>query len=35
MAVGVGVAFKRFQVDIGADFSDGIDEFSVSGIFSF
>jgi long-subunit fatty acid transport protein len=35
IAVGVGVAFKRVQVDIGADFSDGIDQFSVSGIFSF
>ena len=35
VAVGVGVAFGRFQIDIGADFSDAVDQFAVSGIFSF
>ena len=35
IAVGVGVAFKRLQVDIGADFSDEVDQFAVSGIFGF
>ena len=35
IAVGVGVVFGRFQIDLGADFSDAIDQLAVSGIFSF
>ena len=35
IAVGVGVALKRFQIDIGADFSDVIDQFALSAIYSF
>jgi len=35
VTVGVGVAFRRFQIDIGADFSDEINQFAVSGIFNF
>jgi long-subunit fatty acid transport protein len=33
--VGAGVAFRKVQFDIGADFSDAIDQFAVSAIFSF
>ena len=35
IAVGVGIAFSRFQIDLGADFSDEVDQFALSGIFSF
>ena len=35
VAVGVGVAFRRFQIDIGVDFSDEVDQFAVSAIYSF
>ena len=35
LSVGVGVAFRRFQVDISADFANTVDQFSVSGIFNF
>ena len=35
VTAGVGVAFRRFQIDIGADFSDEVNQFAVSGIFSF
>jgi hypothetical protein len=34
-AAGLGVAFERFQVDLGADFSELVDTVSVSGIYSF
>jgi long-chain fatty acid transport protein len=34
-AVGVGIALRHFQIDVGADFSDAVDQFAVSGIFSF
>ena len=35
IAVGVGVAFKRFQIDVGVDFSNPANVFSLSGIYSF
>jgi long-subunit fatty acid transport protein len=35
LAVGVGLAFKHFQVDAGVDFSDLVDTASVSLIYSF
>jgi len=34
-AFGVGAAFERFQIDLGADFSDLRDTLSLSAIFSF
>ena len=34
-SIGAGIAFRRFQVDVGADFSDAVDQVAVSGIFSF
>jgi long-subunit fatty acid transport protein len=34
-AVGVGVAFKQFQIDLAADFSDLVDTIALSAIFSF
>jgi long-chain fatty acid transport protein len=34
-ALGLGLAFKRFQIDLGADFSDQVDTLSVSAIYSF
>jgi hypothetical protein len=34
-SAGLGVAFERFQVDLGADFSELVDTVSVSGIYSF
>lgn len=34
-ALGIGVAFKSFQIDLGADFSDPVDTVSLSAIFSF
>ena len=33
-AVGLGVAFQRFQVDLGLDLSDRQDALSISGIYS-
>jgi len=33
--VGLGLAFKNFQIDIAADFSDLVDTFSLSAIYSF
>ncbi len=35
LAVGLGAAFERFQVDLGAEFSDFVDTVSVSAIYSF
>jgi long-subunit fatty acid transport protein len=35
LAVGVGVAFSSFQVDFAADFSDLVDTFALSAIYSF
>ena len=35
VAVGVGLAFTAFQIDLAADFSKLIDTFSLSGILSF
>jgi long-chain fatty acid transport protein len=35
ISVGAGVAFDHFQIDIGADLSDGVDQFAVSAIYSF
>lgn len=34
-ALGVGLAFESFQVDLGADFSDFVDTLALSGIYSF
>jgi hypothetical protein len=34
-AVGVGVAFRSFQIDLGADFSEFVDTASLSVIYSF
>ena len=33
-SMGLGAAFERFQVDLGADFSDRQDQLSISGIYS-
>jgi long-subunit fatty acid transport protein len=35
VAVGLGLAFKTFQIDLAADFSDLVDTFSLSAIYSF
>jgi len=35
ISIGAGIAFSRLQIDIGADFSDTVDQFAVSAIFSF
>jgi long-subunit fatty acid transport protein len=35
LALGIGFAFKRFQIDLGADFSDPVDTASLSVIWSF
>jgi long-subunit fatty acid transport protein len=35
LSVGVGIAFRDIQLDLGADFSDTIDQFAVSAIYSF
>jgi hypothetical protein len=35
VAVGVGLAFKSFQIDLAADFSDLVDTVSLSAIYSF
>lgn len=34
-AIGMGVAFNQFQIDLGADFSDTSDTVSMSGVFRF
>ncbi len=34
-SIGAGMAFSQFQVDLGADFSDTSDTYSVSGVFRF
>jgi hypothetical protein len=34
-ALGFGVAFKAFQIDLGADFSDPRDTIALSAIYSF
>ncbi len=35
LAAGVGLAFDRFQIDLGADFSDEVNTLSVSAIYTF
>jgi long-subunit fatty acid transport protein len=35
VAVGCGLAFKSFQIDLAADFSDRVDTVSLSAIYSF
>jgi long-subunit fatty acid transport protein len=35
LATGLGLAFEKFQIDLGADFSELVDTVSVSGIYSF
>jgi long-subunit fatty acid transport protein len=35
LAIGMGLAFSSFQIDIAADFSDLVDTFSLSAIYSF
>lgn len=35
LTVGAGIAFKWVQIDLGADFSDGVDQFALSAIYSF
>jgi len=35
VAVGLGLAFKSFQIDLAADFSDLVDTVSLSAIYSF
>ena len=35
ISLGAGIAFKRFQIDIGADLAEAVDQFTVSAIFSF
>lgn len=34
-ALGAGVAFQHFQLDFGADFSDSMDSYSLSGVYRF
>lgn len=34
-AVGIGMAFKQFQIDFGADFSDVVDTYSISAVWRF
>ncbi len=34
-AVGIGLAFDRYQIDFGADFSDEVNTFSLSAIYAF
>jgi len=34
-ALGLGVAFQRFQIDVGVDFADQVDTASVSAVYSF
>jgi long-subunit fatty acid transport protein len=35
LAIGCGIAFTSFQIDLAADFSDLVDTFSLSAIYSF
>jgi long-subunit fatty acid transport protein len=35
LAAGVGVALDRYQIDLGADFSDEVNTFSLSAIYTF
>lgn len=35
IAIGAGMAFEKFQIDLGADFSDTVDILSMSGVFRF
>ncbi len=35
LSVGAGIAFRRFQIDIGADFSNLANTFALSAIYSF
>jgi len=35
ISIGAGIALSRIQIDIGADFSDAVDQFAISAIFSF
>jgi long-subunit fatty acid transport protein len=35
LSIGAGIAFSHFQIDVGADFSDAVNQFAVSGIDSF
>jgi len=35
LALGIGLAFSSFQIDLAADFSDLVDSFSLSAIYSF
>jgi long-chain fatty acid transport protein len=34
-SIGVGIAFSRFQIDVGADISDAVDQIALSAIYSF
>lgn len=34
-AIGAGIAFPNFQIDLGADFSDSVDVVSLSGVYRF
>jgi long-subunit fatty acid transport protein len=34
-SVGAGMAFKQFQIDVGADFSDAADTYSISAVWRF
>jgi hypothetical protein len=34
-AIGAGMAFKQFQIDFGADFSDLVDTYSLSAVWRF
>ena len=35
VSIGAGIAFKHLQIDVGADFSDGVDQVALSAIYSF
>ena len=35
VALGLGLAFSTFQIDLAADLSDPVDTFSLSAIYSF
>jgi long-subunit fatty acid transport protein len=35
LSIGAGIAFKNFQIDLGADFSNFANVFAVSGLYSF
>jgi hypothetical protein len=35
VTIGVGIAFKAFQIDLGADFSQISDIFALSAIYNF